>query len=329
MKPMKILVSGSSGHLGEALVRSLRAEGHHVVGLDLTPSRCTDRVGSIADRATVASAMAGAEAVLHTATLHKPHVATHTRQQFIDTNITGTLNLLEEAAEQGVRRFVFTSTTSAFGDALTPPPGQPAAWITEDVHPRPKNIYGATKCAAEDLCRLFHRNQGLPVVVLRTSRFFPEADDDASRRDAFGDQNLKVLELLYRRVDLHDVVTAHLAAMSAAPRIGFGVFIISASSPFTPDDLPLLRGRADEALQRHLPQSGEVLRRMGWRMLDDIDRVYVNARARQMLQWEPAYDFARALNDLAAGQDPRSPLARSIPIKGYHAGRYADGLFPV
>ena len=107
--------------------------------------------------------MAGVHTVLHAATLHKPHVATHSRQEFVDTNITGTLNLLEEAVAAGVQAFVFTSTTSVFGDALIPPAGAPAAWITEDVTPVPKNIYGVTKAAAEDLCQLFHRNHGLAV----------------------------------------------------------------------------------------------------------------------------------------------------------------------
>ncbi|MCE2658117.1 MAG: NAD-dependent epimerase/dehydratase family protein [Rubrivivax sp.] len=167
---MRILVTGSSGHLGDALVRTLRAEGHAVVGLDILPSATTDVVGCISQREVVQASMAGVDAVLHTATLHKPHVATHTRQQFVDTNITGTLNLLEEAVAQRVGSLVFTSTTSAFGDALAPPPTLPAAWITEDVVPEPKNIYGVTKCAAEDLCRLFHRLHGLPVLVLRTSR---------------------------------------------------------------------------------------------------------------------------------------------------------------
>ena len=122
--------------------------------------------------------MRGVQAVFHAATLHKPHVATHSRQDFVDTNITGTLNLLEEAATAGVESFVFTSTTSVFGDALVPPAGAPAAWVTEDVTPVPKNIYGVTKAAAEDLCQLFHRNQGLACIVLRTSRFFPEEDDN-------------------------------------------------------------------------------------------------------------------------------------------------------
>src|SRR5205814_684200 len=135
--------------------------------------------------------------VIHAATLHKPHVATHSRQAFVDSNVTATLNLLEASTRGGVSAFVYTSTTSTFGDALVPPKDAPAAWITEDVVPVPKNIYGVTKVAAEDLCALAHRNQKLSCIVLRTLRFFPEADDDPKARAAFGDDNLKVNEFLY------------------------------------------------------------------------------------------------------------------------------------
>ena len=148
---MRILITGSSGHLGEALVRVLSEQEHEVVGLDIVNSPHTDIVGSIADRTTVHRCMAGVDAVVHTATLHKPHVDSHGRTDFIQTNIAGTLNLLEEAVAANVSRFVFTSTTSAFGRALTPADGEPAAWITEDVVPAPRNIYGVTKRAAEDL----------------------------------------------------------------------------------------------------------------------------------------------------------------------------------
>jgi nucleoside-diphosphate-sugar epimerase len=70
--------------------------------------------------------MRGVHIVFHAATFHKPHVSTHARQEFIDTNITGTLNLLEEAVDAGVKSFIYTSTTSVFGDALIPPDGASA-----------------------------------------------------------------------------------------------------------------------------------------------------------------------------------------------------------
>ena len=117
---MQVLVTGSAGHLGEALVRVLSTDGHQVVGVDLLPSRYTDVVGSITDRSLVAECMRGADVVIHTATLHKPHVATHSYQEFIDTNVTGTLRLLEQAVSAKVGSFVFTSTTSVFGSALEP-----------------------------------------------------------------------------------------------------------------------------------------------------------------------------------------------------------------
>ena len=138
-----------------------------------------------------------------------------------------------------------TSTTSAFGDALKPPPGEPAAWIDESVAPVPKNIYGVTKTAAEDLCRLFHRNEGLACVVLRTSRFFPEEDDDPHAREAFADDNAKANEFLFRRVAIEDVVDAHLLAAERAPAIGFGKYIVSATTPFRREDAcPPSRRRA-------------------------------------------------------------------------------------
>src|ERR671917_234830 len=175
---MRLLVTGSAGHLGEALCRVLAADG-----LD-----------------------------------------------FVDTNVTGTVVLLEEAVDAGVGRFVFTSTTSAFGRALTPPAGGPAAWVTEEVTPVPRNIYGVTKTAAENICELVHRDHALPIVILRTSRFFPEPDDRDEVRTRYADANLKVNELLYRRVDLEDVATAHRLALERAGELGFGRYIVSATT---------------------------------------------------------------------------------------------------
>ena len=326
---MKVLVTGSSGHLGEALVRTLQGTRHEVIGIDLIHSNFTNKAGSITDRDFVKRCMKGVDVVIHAATLHKPHVSTHSRQSFVDTNITGTLNLLEEAVSANVRSFIFTSTTSAFGSALSPPVDSPAAWVTEDIVPIPKNIYGVTKIAAEDLCELFHRNHRLPCIVLRTSRFFPEKDDDKEIREAYEDGNVKTNEFLYRRVDLEDVVSAHLLALEKAAFIGFGRYIISATTPFTPGDLFDLRMNAPMVVKRMFPDYEEEYARRGWKMFPGIGRVYVNERARNDLDWHPQYDFRSVLDSLKAGVDPRSPLARAVGSKGYHAEKFRESPYPV
>jgi len=315
---MKILVTGSAGHLGEALVRTLQGTDNEVIGLDVSSSRFTSCVGSIVDRIRVKECMHSVDAVLHTATLHKPHVATHSRQDFVNVNVSGTLNLLEQAVSAGVATFVFTSTTSVFGAALTPPPDEPAVWITEEVRPIPRNIYGVTKKAAEDLCELFHRQHGLRCIVLRTSRFFPEEDDNEAIRESYEDGNVKANEFLHWRVDIEDVVEAHLLAIKRAPALGFGRYIISATTPFLRDDLAELRANAPHVVTRMFPDYHAEYARRGWKMFPSIDRVYVNERARHDLGWQPAHDFRSVLDSLRAGIDPRSELARAIGSKGYH-----------
>jgi UDP-glucose 4-epimerase len=328
-KSMKFLVTGSAGHLGEALVRTLRGLNHEVVGLDILKSPFTTHVGSICERSVATRCMDGVQVVFHAATLHKPHVATHSRREFVDTNIIGTLNLLEAAVSAGVQSFIYTSTTSVFGDALVPRAGAPAAWITEDVMPVPKNIYGITKAAAEDLCQLFHRNQELACLVLRTSRFFPEEDDNREIREAFSDQNLKVNEYLYRRVDIEDVVSAHMLAAERAPDLGFRKYIISATTPFRQDDLGRLRNDALGVMRERVPGYETAYRHLGWKMFSGIDRVYVNKRARTELGWVPRYDFNSIIRILSAEADFRSPLAKEVGSKGYHDEVFSHGPYPV
>jgi UDP-glucose 4-epimerase len=326
---MTTIVTGSAGHLGEALMRSFRAAGRDAVGVDLVPSPFTDAVGSICDRSFVKHCMRSAAAVIHSATLHKPHVATHSNQDFVGTNVTGTLNLLEEAFAAGVRSFVFTSTTSAFGSALLPTVGEPAAWVTEAVTPIPKNIYGVTKIAAENLCELFYRQHGLPSIVLRTSRFFPEADDDIAVRANYELDNVQANEMLYRRVDIEDVVSAHMLAIERAPEIGFGRYIISATTPFATSDLKDLRSNPREVVDRLFPACEAVYSARRWKMFAGIDRVYVNELAVAELGWRPKYDFAHVLACGRAFNDFRSPLARQVGSKGYHSTVFAHGPYPV
>jgi UDP-glucose 4-epimerase len=329
MTDRKVLVTGSSGHLGEALVRTLQGLNYDVVGIDILPSQHTRKVGSIVDREFVRESINGCDAVLHCATLHKPHVATHNNQEFVDTNVTGTLNLLEEAAAAKVRSFVFTSTTSVYALAVAGSQDSSVPWITEEVNPIPKNIYGVTKIAAEGLCELFHRRRGLSCIILRTSRFFSEEDDRKEIREAYDDTNVKVNEFLYRRVDIEDVVSAHLLAMEEAPNIGLAKYIISATTPFDCGDLTDLRDNAPAVVRQRFPDYEPIYAQRGWKVFPGIDRVYCNTRARNELGWSPRHDFKAILGRLESNDYPFSELTRVIGSKGYHSLKFSDGPFPV
>src|SRR5215469_3202396 len=184
---MRILLTGSSGWLGQTLAPRLRRDGHHVVGLDLRPGTTTSVIGSVSDRPLLERVIAAEaiDAIIHSGALHKPDILRCPARDFVAVNIEGTLNLLEAAVAAGVDRFIFTSTTSLMinrairaghkGGAAA------ATWIDETMQPiEPRNIYGVTKLGAEHLCRMMAEEHGLPVVILRTARFFPEEDDMAN-----------------------------------------------------------------------------------------------------------------------------------------------------
>jgi UDP-glucose 4-epimerase len=323
----RVLVTGSSGHLGEALMRALSDRDVDAVGLDVRPSEWTHVVGSVADARLVRAAMAGVDVVMHAATLHKPQVAFLPRQAFVDTNISGTLALLEAAAAAGVEAFVMTSSTTVFGDALIPAAGEPAAWIDETVVSVPKNIYGVTKAAAEELCQLAHRNDGLNCVVLRTSRFFPESDDAPDTQEGRTDENVKADEYAYRRVALEDVVSAHLLAAQRAAEIGFARYVISATTPFLEGDLAELRTDAAAVFARRAPRAAAVWAERGWRFGSRLDRVYVNAMARDELGWRPEFDLDAVAAMVARGGSVRTPLSQVIGSKEYAGSSYHLGQF--
>lgn len=299
-------------------MRTLRPQGVRVVGLDLIESKHTDVLGSVTDRALLRHCLKGTDAVIHTATLHKPHLVSHSRQEFVDTNVVGTRNLLDEAIAAGVSRFIFTSSTSVFGRALKPERNGPAAWITESTVPKPENIYGVTKKAAEDLVELAELDHGLPCVILRTSRFFSELDDRRDVAACYEDDNIKANEFLYRRVDIEDVVSAHVAALNRAANLGFGRYIVSATTPLRQTDVTELRSNAEAVVSRLFPDCAKIYNDRGWRLFPKIDRVYANDAARRDLRWKPRYDFRHVLDLLRAGQEPKSPLALAIGRKGYH-----------
>lgn len=303
---MRILVTGSSGWLGQTLVPRLQREGHRVIGLDPIPSPTTEVVGSIADRDLVRTTFREfeVEAVVHAGALHKPNIETNSRSDFVATNVQGTLNLLEESVAPGskVGRFVFTSTTSLMISQdireARSRGAERATWITEDMAPLlPRNIYGVTKLSAEHLCRLFNELHGLPLIVLRTARFFPE-EDDMAHAIVQSEENTKVNEFLFRRLTVEDAAEAHVAALDRAPELGFDAFIVCAQTPFQRGDCEELIVDAPAVVERYFPGYRDIYERLGWTMFQSIDRVYDASRAARRLGFVCRTGFKEKLEEL-------------------------------
>ncbi|MDQ1194391.1 NAD(P)-dependent oxidoreductase [Agrobacterium sp. SORGH_AS 787] len=159
-----ILVTGSAGRVGRAVVAALRAEGRAVRGLDLRPSGTggEEIVGSFEDAQAVANALEGVRAVLHLGAFMS--WAALDRDRMFEVNVAGTRRLLNAASETGVRRFVFASSGEVY------PENRPEFLpITEDHPLRPNSLYGLTKLLGEELVRFHQRTGSMETVILRFS----------------------------------------------------------------------------------------------------------------------------------------------------------------
>jgi nucleoside-diphosphate-sugar epimerase len=242
-------------------------------------------VGDIGNRALLEQAIEGADAVIHTAALHSPHVGLVADAEFQRINEDCTRLLIEVAAASGVPRFVFTSTTALYGEAVEE---GSCTWIDEGTTPKPKTVYHRTKLAAERALERAASAQ-MCVRIIRMSRCFPEPAD------------VTAVYRLHRGVDLRDVADAHLLALSndGPP---FQRFIISGATPFNPVDVGDLATRASALITEREPLLASIFRQREWKLPSSIDRVYSPRSAQQSLKWEPKFGF----EEVAAQLDRRS-----------------------
>ncbi|WP_299327002.1 NAD(P)-dependent oxidoreductase [Parasphingopyxis sp.] len=298
---MKVLLTGSSGWLGRHLAPRLHEAGHDVVGLDVADGADTDHIGSVADKALVDALVTDEriELVIHAGALHKPDIVRYPAQTFVDVNVSGTLNLLEAAARAGHDRFLFTSTTSLMvSDAVRAGDADTAFWMDEDFFAGPpRNIYGVTKAAAENLCRLYAGLHGMDIAILRTGRFFPEDDDTIT---STAGPNLKANEFLNRRLSVDDAAEAHIAAIDGIGGLGCETFVLSASPAFSRDDCAALKRDARTVIALYFPDADQLYAERGWQLPETIDRVYDPSKAERLLGFRPKTDFAAILAAMRA-----------------------------
>jgi UDP-glucose 4-epimerase len=273
----RILVTGSSGQLGREIVKQLKEKNYTVVGIDVVEADTTDTLVDICDAQKIKTFTIGFDAIIHTAALHGKHYElNYPREAFIKTNIEGTFNLLNACVLNGIKKFLYTSTTSIYGKAMVN--SERAVWVDETLTPDPRDIYDITKLTAELLCRDYFEKEGIETTVLRVSRFLPEAE------------NLKAIHRLYRGLDEQDGATAHILALEKTFKT-FEIYNISNESPFKKTDLRELLIDPKNVIKKYYPQIERIFEYKKWVFPKSIDRVYSIEKAKSELGYNPKNNF--------------------------------------
>lgn len=293
---MRILLTGAGGNLGTALTPMLTAAGHEPVLFDIRPllGPHEAHTGDIRNPGDVEAATRGVDLVVHTAGIIGTQ-AVSTRD-FYDVNLTGTLNVWEAAARVGVQGLVFSSTMSVYKPHDQPLVGDRVSEIREDTPPRPRDMYGYTKAAGEDMCHLYSRQHKIPSISLRYGMFSPEPFF------RYG------IRLLYGGVDVSDVARAVVASVAALAegRVEYDVFNIESRVSYSQEDASQLIEEPLALLDKYYPGATRLLRERGVEKLAPIHDYYPIVHAIDALGWQPECNFERWLAELEARQEVKS-----------------------
>ena len=328
----KILITGSDGFIGSHLTEALVRAGHSVRAfvmynsfnswgwLDQSPKDIRDNLdvfaGDIRDPYGVKTAMKGCESVLHLAALIAIPYSYHSPDTYIDTNIKGTLNVLQAARELSVKRVVHTSTSEVYGSARFVP-------ITEEHPLQGQSPYSATKIAADQLAYSFYASFGLPVTIARPfNTYGPRQSARAViptiiTQIANGKKQIKLGAVSPTRDFnfVHDTVAGFIAAMKSDKGLG-EVINFGSNFEISIGDTAQLIAEAmnckikiitDEARLR--PENSEV------------ERLWAdNSKAKTLFGWQPNYGgrdgFKRGIAETAQW------FARPENLRGYKADIY-------
>ncbi|WP_239164349.1 NAD-dependent epimerase/dehydratase family protein [Actinoplanes palleronii] len=277
-------MTGTSGRVGDAVARALEAVGWTIRGADLAPGPRTAIVGDLRDLRVRRALVHGADLMIHAAALHAPHVGRVADAEFRSVNVDATAALLRDAEAAGVRRVIYISSTSVYGNALVPT--DRAVWVDEQLPPQPRDIYDETKLAAEALVAA----ASMPSVTLRIARCFPEPLPVLATR------------LLHRAVLLTDVAAAVVNV--AAQDTVTGVFNIAGRYPFTRADGVALHDDAAAVIAERAPEVAAEFQARGWPLPKTIDRVYDSGAAMAAFGYQPTEAVLRLLREPRNGEAP-------------------------
>ena len=301
LKKQKILVTGADGFIGSHLTEELVRQGYDVRAfvfynsfnswgwLDHSPADIKGKfevfAGDIRDPHGVKEALRGCTVVLHLAALIAIPYSYHSPDTYVDTNIKGTLNILQAARELGVEKVIHTSTSEVYGTAQFVP-------ITEEHPLQGQSPYSATKIGADQLALSFYRSFNLPVAVIRPfNTYGPRQSARAViptiiSQIASGKKEIKLGALSPTR-DFNyvkDTVQGFIAVAGSDQSIG-EVINIGSNYEISIGDLVQTISRLMNTdieiktdSQRLRPEKSEV------------ERLWAdNSKARRLLGWEPQY----------------------------------------
>ena len=298
---LTVLITGADGFIGSHLTEALVRQGYKVRAFVLYNSfgswgwldHCAPDVkgqfevfaGDIRDPHGVKEAMKGCDAVLHLAALIAIPYSYHSPDTYVDTNVKGTINVLQAARELGVKKVVHTSTSEVYGTARFVP-------ITEEHPLQGQSPYSATKIAADQLAYSFYASFGLPVVIARP--FNPYGPRQSARaviptiitQIAHGQRQIKLGAVSPTRDFSYvaDTVAGFVTALESDSGVGE---VINLGSNFeisigdTAHAIAEAMGTSIEIItdeQRLRPEKSEV------------ERLWAsNTKARELLGWQPQY----------------------------------------
>jgi dTDP-glucose 4,6-dehydratase len=329
---MQVLVTGADGFIGSHLTEALVRQGYKVRAfvlynsfnswgwLDQAPKEVRDNLdvfsGDIRDPHGVRQAMQGCDAVLHLAALIAIPYSYHSPDTYVDTNVKGTLNVLQAARELGVRRVIHTSTSEVYGTARFVP-------MTEEHPLQGQSPYSATKIGADQLAFSFYSSFGLPVV---TARPFNTYGPRQSARAVIptiitqmlgGQRQIRLGKVSPTR-DFNyvkDTVSFFLAALASDKGAGE---VINCGSNYE-----ISIGETVRVIAEALGVSVEVVTDEARVRPEksEVERLWAdNTKARTLFGWEPAFG---GRDGLRRGMAETAEWFRDpINLSGYKADRY-------